>query len=222
MTESFQYEDTSSNRVQLENGQIEVFFDGEGLEKHTSIILDTAEELTVIEATSHGVFEYEELILPQGNILVPAEMSFEKRVMGFYGLVEPVIRFNASSLLRTTEYRRDMRFLDIISNVSTVTERKTIQRRLLENEEARIPDILTQQRELFDSDESLELWLRLEAVHNPDKELVGKIIMARLAFFMNHHTHIGMTPIIYNAAGTLTRIPPQLEIHENWLYTEAT
>jgi hypothetical protein len=223
MTESFRHEDTSSERVQLEDGQVEVFFDGEGSDRNGSIILDTAQERKVTEGTPFGMFEYEELILPNGDVLVPADMSLEERVMEFSNSLEPVVRLSATSLLRTVEYRREMLFLDIIRNDSTIAERKAVRHTLLVNERERVPSVLTQQGELFDADETLELWLRLEAVNNPDKDLVGKIIMARLAFFVSHDTQIGVTPMIFNATnGITTRIPEQLGIHEVWLYSDGT
>jgi hypothetical protein len=141
--------------------------------------------------------------------------------MEFGESLEPVVRLSGSALLRTVEYRREMKFLEIVRMDTTIAERKKIQATLVEGEKKRLTSALIQQREIFDADEGLELWVRLEAALNPDKALVGKIIMARLAYFMTQDKPLGITPMIYNAGdGSMTRIPEQLTIHENWLYNE--
>ncbi|HEY8885982.1 MAG TPA: hypothetical protein VIM31_00575 [Candidatus Microsaccharimonas sp.] len=221
MTESFRYEDTSSERVHLEDGQVEVFFDGGVEGKLASIILDTATIQKVSANTPYGLLEYDELVLANGSVLSPTDLSQEQRLIEFGDGLEPMVRLSGGALLRTIEYRRELKFLEIVRNDTTIIERKVIQAALLQGEQKRIPSVLIEQREIFEADEGLELWLRLEAVYDPDKALVGKIIMARLAYFMNHDTHVGIAPMIYNATdGITTRIPEQLAIHENWLYNE--
>lgn len=221
MTESFRHEDPSSERVHLKDGQVEVFFDGNDQKKPVSIILDTANIRSVSEDTPYGLLEYDELVLSNGNVLIPADLSLEERIMEFGESLQPVVWLSGSALLRTARYRREMRFLEIVRNVTTLTERIAIQDILLKREQKRIPDVLIQQREMFDADDGMELWLRLEAAINPDKALVGKIIMARLAYFMSHDTQVGIAPMIHTATdGTVTRIPEQLAINEDWLYWE--
>jgi len=74
---------------------------------------------------------------------------------------------------------------------------------------------------MFDKNKDLELWVRLEAGYNPDMTLVGKIIMARLAFLTYNDVHVGASPMVYSAnENVTTRIPEQLVLHENWLYYE--
>ena len=221
MTESFRHEDTSSGRVQLEDGRVEVFFDGDGSDKAGSIILDTADVVRVIERRPFAVIEYEELVLPNNEIVVPADISPDLQIAQFSGAIEPVVRAGATSILRTIQYRQEMKFLDIVKNDTTIAERNDIRESLLKKEKERVPAVIRQQQALADSDENLELWVRLEACNNPDKNLVGKIIMARLAFFISHDTEIGVTPMIYSATdGMTTRIPEQIGFHETWLYTK--
>lgn len=221
MVESFRQEDNAQERMRLGGDQVEVFFDEDTTENIDSIILDTAKKHRVLESTPYGVLEYDELILKSGDVLSPADLSPEQTVNEFSESLEPVMELGHGALLRTVEYRQDLKFLEIVKNDTTIAERKLIRESLLKNEQKRIPDSLIQQRELFDEDETLELWVRLEAANNPDKALVGKIIMARLAYFMTSRDQVGITPIIHNAANTtLSTIPKQLIIHENWLYRE--
>lgn len=219
MTESFHHEDTSSERVQLEDGQVEVFFDGVLENQTSSIILDVAKTRNVTDDTPYGVFEYEELLLANGETLTPSDMSLEEQVMEFGCSLEPVIRMTSTALLRTTKYRRDMQFLDIIRNVSTAPERKEVRLNILEDEKERIPLSLAEHKDLIHQNNGIEFWLRLEAANNPDKDLVGKVIMARLALLMSHERQVAIVPMIYSAVdGVSTRIPEQLVLHEDWLY----
>jgi hypothetical protein len=221
MTESFRREDTSPERVKLEVGQVEVFFDGSDEDTLASVVLDVAEPQKVIEDTPFGIFEYDELVLSDGTLLIPADLAREERIVEFGESLEPVVRLSGGALLRTAEYRHELRFLEIVKNDTTISERKAIQETLRNGEKNRIYAALTEQRKIFDGDETLELWIRLEAANDPDKALVGKIIMARLAFFMSHDTRIGIAPMVYSANNDIvTRIPQQLEVHENWLYNE--
>jgi hypothetical protein len=220
MTESFRDEDAASERVKLEDGQVEVFFDGSTNEKPASIILDTVKVKNVSYDQSDGIFEYDELIFTNGTILRPVDVLEDKRVAALGLHLEPHI-LKGFSLLRTIEFRRDMQFLHIVKDETTVSQRDIIRDDLLQNEKARIPGSVKRLTHLFDADESLELWLRLEATNNPDRALVGKTIMARLAFFMSHDSQVGIMPIIYNATdGITTRIPEQLSMHESWLNGE--
>ena len=222
MTEAFRHEDIPSERLQLEDGQVEVFFDGDRGNKLNSIILNTAITRTVEEDTPYGPFEYDELILSDGSILSPADLSLEDRIVDFRDSLETVVQLGGGALLRTVRYRNEMKFLEIVRNDTTITERKIIRDAIREEEKEKIPALLIEQREILDEPGTPELWIRLEAVFDPDKSLAGKIIMARLAYFMADITSAAIAPRIYNATdGITTPIPEQLTIHEDWLYTDS-
>lgn len=187
----------------------------------TPIILEVPQSIIVSEDTPYGRHHYRQLHLAAGVTLTPAEQSPHARIAEFAGSLRPYSRLGTGALLRTIEYYQDMNFLDIIAMDSSPEERAAARRDIERVEQMRMPSVLIEQRELFDTDMGQNYWIRFEATYDPDERLRGKIIMARLAYFDTHKKYAGVVPKIYGIGDDhYFDTPEQLAVHKRWLYIE--
>jgi hypothetical protein len=230
MSELFPNDDTSWNAEypSLYPGEVPVYYkDGE-----TFVILETVQAEPTSRATESGREQYDRLHLGNGEALVPFYLSSDEKVVAFAQKVEPLVRLDRSALLRTKAYSvaasEDKAFIDAISPhivrdmVGDMTDIEDIRGVAFKAELERIPALRQQLRELvhfYDFTMGEKIWIRLEPTYEPDKALVGKIIMAPLRDFAANEVMYAISPIISSTEDNKPMpIPEQLGIHDTWLY----
>lgn len=209
----------------LYQGEVEVFYeDGQNF-----IVLDTAEPMQNSVSLPTGRYHFESFELNDGVKLTPADLSPIQSIADLAQGFQPFNELGGSALLHTSDYIEEMKFLEITrplvvnNNFGTLAGLETIRKKIENVELGRIPESRSQLLELINIKNNSCLWIRLEAVYNPDKALVGKAIFAQLADFAYVEEKAAIAPLIYSMEQKQKHpvpIPQQLSVHENWLYAE--
>jgi len=216
MKELFRSEEISHDRSRTDEGVIEVFFDD-----GQSVLLETAEPKEAYLPLSDGLLNYKKLHLADGLTLTPAQ--FDEENLGLVHLAEKldvVVGFAQATILRSPYYKNNMtsRFVDIVTAAAS-DDTKAYWDGVIDDEERLLEfDVAQSMGNMLGYND--DLWVRLEAGRNPDKQLVGKVIIARIACLVTLDGRVGLVPQIFDTEGVQTAIPEQLSLHDTWLYTE--
>ena len=220
MTESISHSDVPSHK-DLDPPVVEVFFDD-----NDSILLDAVRVRRASIDVDFYQEQYEELITVNETVLAPVSQlvygNGDEALIDFARELEPVPDVLDGPLLRTRERSENLRLLDAVRMLGANGNNLEKQLTRAEYAEAeryhkKLEHILTYEH---------DLWLRLEAGRQAEKHMRGRTMIARLAYFITklddgHRGVPGIFPAIFSSDQMKLRlIPPQLKLHETWLYVE--